>query len=101
MKVGEKIKFEGERNKYTVQACDDRYIIATKPFNAQKTVLYTIVDLERKVRGRDNLIFGHGYGSREGCEENLKRLQNNEMEVSYRYYKELEPEELQTLTTPK
>ena len=71
MKVGDNIKFEGERNRYTVQACDDRYIIATKLFNAQKTVLYTIVDLERKVRVADNLVFSHGYESQLDCEQNL------------------------------
>jgi len=100
MKVGDKIKFEGEKQRYTVQACDERYIIATKPFNAQKTVLYTIIDLERGVRGPDNLVFSHGYESQLDCEQNLKMLQAGGMEVSYRRFKKLEPEELQALTQP-
>lgn len=98
MQIDDKIKFEGEKHRYTVQACDERFIIATKPFNAQKTVLYTIIDLERKVRGRDNLIFSHGYESRSDCEENLLRLQEGSMEVSYRHFAPLSAEEISMLT---
>jgi hypothetical protein len=32
----------------------------TKPFNAQKTVLYTIIDWELGIRGPSNLIFNIG-----------------------------------------
>jgi hypothetical protein len=46
--------------------------------------MYFIIDLVRKVRGTDNLIFSHGYETKEQCEQNLKRLENGEMEVSYR-----------------
>jgi hypothetical protein len=98
MKIGDKIKFEGEKQRYTVQAFDSRYIICTKPFNVQKTVLYTIVDLERKVRGADNLVFSHGYESQLDCEQNLKSLQDGSMEVTYRNFKELEPSEIEALT---
>ena len=50
IKVGNKIKFERQKQRYTVQACNDRFIICTKPFNARKTVLYTIIDFERNER---------------------------------------------------
>ena len=60
-KVGDKIHFEGERNAYTIRACDSRYLICTKPFNPRKTVLYTIVDLQEKVRGTENLVFCMGF----------------------------------------
>ena len=56
--VGTKIKMDGERQAYKVQAANDRFAIMTKPFNAQRTYLYTITDLERGVRGPCNLIFG-------------------------------------------
>jgi hypothetical protein len=60
-KIGDKIKFKREKQRYTIQATDGRYLICTKPFNAKKTVIYTIVDLKEKIRGTDNLVFGHGY----------------------------------------
>lgn len=56
--VGSKIRMDGERQAYTVQAANDRFAIMTKPFNAKRTYLYTITDLDRKVRGPCNLIFG-------------------------------------------
>ena len=33
--VGDRIRFAGERNGYTVRASDDRYLICTKPFNCR------------------------------------------------------------------
>lgn len=88
MKIGEKIKFKEEKQRYTVQACNERFAICTKPFNCRKTVLYTIIDFQRNVRGRDNLVFGfyEGYETRGSCETALKELMNNEMEVSYRHF---------------
>lgn len=101
MKVGDKVKCVGERIRYTIQARDDRFVIMTKPFNLRKgKYLYSIVDLERGVRGRDNLVFGsfERYDTKKGAKENLKMLQEGEMEVSYRHYKKLEPEEIEQLT---
>jgi len=99
MKEGEKIKCVGEKQRYTIQARDKRFIIMTKPFNARKTYLYSIVDLERGVRGCDNLIFGafEPYNTKAGARKNLRALQNGDMEVSYRRYKKLEPEEVKQL----
>lgn len=74
MKVGDKIKFAEEKQRYTVQACDFLFLVCTKPFNPAHTVLYTIVDLEENVRGTENLIFGAGAETREQCEEMLDRL---------------------------
>jgi hypothetical protein len=87
MTVGTKVWFEEEVQGYTVKACDDRFWICTKPFNARKTYLYSIVDLKRNVRGRDNLVFGffEGYKTTEACQEALKELQTGGMEVSYRH----------------
>lgn len=49
LKVGDKIKFKSEKQRYIVKAKDNRYLICTKPFNLQKTVLYTIVDLDIEI----------------------------------------------------
>lgn len=72
--VGDKIKFEREKQRYTVQARSARYLVCNKPFNARHTVLYTIVDLQERVRGPENLIFGIGAETREQCEAMLGRL---------------------------
>jgi hypothetical protein len=74
-KVDDEIKFVGEKMAYTIQALDERFIICTKRFNLKQTVIYTIVDLKRNVRGTENLIFGFGFETRQECGEALKRLQ--------------------------
>ncbi len=86
MKVGDKIKFVGEKQRFTVQALNERFVICTKPFNLKKTVFYSIIDLKENVRGRDNLVFGFwdGYESKQSCELALEELKKGEMEVSRR-----------------
>lgn len=76
-KVGDKIRFAEERNAYTVRACDDRYLICTKPFNLRpRTVIYTIVDLKEGIRGTDGYCIGpYSYYSDEDCNAFLKELQ--------------------------
>ncbi len=83
-KVGQKIRFSSEKKPYVVRACDERYVICTKPFNPKKTVLYTIIDLKEQIRGTENLIFCMGFESDEDCKEALERLQTGESEVSHR-----------------
>lgn len=92
--IGTKIKFASEKQRYTVQASSDRFTICTKPFNARKTYLYTIIDWKRKVRGPDNLVFGsfEPYNTRDGALANLLMLEEGKMEVSYRRYKNLDIE---------
>ena len=82
--VGQKVFFAKEKRPYTVQACDERFAICTKPFNLKQTVLYTIIDPERQVRGTENLIFCMGFETTNDCQEALGRLQSGESEVSYR-----------------
>lgn len=99
MRVGDKIKLEDERQRYTVMACDDRYVVLTKPFNARKTYLYSLVDLERGVCGRCNRIFGipHDASTPEGAAAVLAELQAGTLEVSRRHFQPLSPRELATL----
>ena len=94
LKVGDKIKFESEKQRYTIQAKSDRYIICTKPFNARKTYLYSIIDLERLVRGRINLIFGliDDVNSPELAQECINDLEAGEYEVSHRHCIKLDVE---------
>ena len=82
---GQKIKFKSEKQRYTVRCSSKRYAICTKPFNAQKTVLYCIIDQWRDVRGPENLIFGMGAETDQQCLEMLVRLLDGESEVSYRH----------------
>jgi len=83
-KVGMKVKFEEEAQRYTVRACNERFAICTKPFNPRRTVLYTVVDFEQGIRGTENLVFGAGAETDEQCWEMLGRLTAGETEVSHR-----------------
>ena len=84
VKVGDKVYIPQHKRPFRVKARDERFIICTKPFNAQHTVIYFIVDLVEKRRGPDNMIFCSGYETDEDCKERLRELQNAEIEVSYR-----------------
>lgn len=87
---GSKVYFKGEKRPYEVRCRNDRFIICTKPFNLKNTVLYTIIDLARNVRGTENLIFGMGFETDEDCLDALVRLKSGESEVSYRNFVPLE-----------
>lgn len=89
--VGDRVKFYGERLAYTIRARNNRFIICSKPFNIRRTILYTIIDLVRGVRGRDNLIFGRigGYTTQQSFEDALAELDAGLMEVSRRRYVDL------------
>lgn len=84
LNVGDKIKFTEETQKYTVRACNGIFAICTKPFNLLHTVLYTIIDISRQIRGTENLVFPMGAETDEQCEEMLERLTNGESEISTR-----------------
>lgn len=84
LKPGDPVYVPNEVRPYRVKSRDDRYIICTKPYNPQRTVMYFIIDLERCVRGPDNMVFCSGYETQEQCEERLKELQEGKIEVSYR-----------------
>jgi hypothetical protein len=86
MNVGDKIKMDGETQRYTVQAFDDRYVIMTKPFNARKTYLYTIADMETYQRGPIGLVFGlpEHVNTPEGASLVLKMMRDEGWQVSRR-----------------
>ena len=82
--VGDKVYIPDQKRPFRVRARDDRYIICTKPFNPQHTVIYFIVDLVNKWRAPDNMIFCSGYGTDEQCQERLQELQSGQIELSRR-----------------
>ncbi len=105
IEVGTKIWFEGEVQGYTVQARDQRYLICTKPFNPKRTVLYCIVDLEKKIRGPENLVFSMGAETQEQCKEMLARVNGKsednvgfQTEISHRHYAPLHIRKTMTIT---
>lgn len=77
MNVGDKIYFAEERFPYVIQACDERFLICTKPFNPKHTIQYTIVDLKDGIRGADNYWKWGGfvdYKDQKECERMLRAL---------------------------
>jgi hypothetical protein len=84
LRVGSKVKFTEEKQAYTVRASNIAFAICTKPFNAQKTVLYTIIDWMNNRRGTENLVFGRGVETDEECQEMLERLTQGDSAVSER-----------------
>lgn len=83
--VGAKVWFRHEKQGYTVQASNVAFCVCTKPFNARRTVLYTIIDWEQGIRGPEDLIFGMGAETREQCQAMLDRITAGESEVSRRH----------------
>lgn len=83
-----KIKMCSERNRYTVQAYDDRFAVCTKPLNAQATYLYFVSDLKEGVRGPSNFVFGHPFdeelNTKAGAEKLLLMFQSGEAQHSRR-----------------
>ncbi len=92
--IGDKIKFKNEKRPYKITACDNRYILATKPFNLQHTYLYVLVDIEEMVRGADNFKCYGDYSNLEEAQEILKLCNDGEIEVSYRNYRRLDIEKI-------
>ena len=84
VKIGDKVYIPGHKRPFTVKARDERYIICTKPFNAQHTVIYFIVDLVERWRAPDNLLFCWGYETDEDFRERLKDLQDGIIGLSQR-----------------
>ena len=83
-KVGEKIRFYEEKQAFTVQARSENFLVCTKPYNPQKTVRYTVVDIKKNIRGSENLVFGFGAETKKQCKEMVARLESGKTEVSYR-----------------
>lgn len=101
LKTGDKVWFPGEKRPYKVRARNNRYVICTKPFNLKQTVLYTIIDLLKGVRGTENLIFCMGFETDEQCRDALLRLINGESEISRQNRAELDIERIENAVNKK
>lgn len=99
MRVGDKIKMDGERQRYTVQAFDERYVIMTKPFNARKTYLYSIADLDTFQRGPIGLVFGlpRNVDNPHDAGVMLAMMRDEGWQISRRKGKQLGPDEIAQL----
>ena len=84
IRKGSKIIFAEEKKGYIVRSIGKRYAVCTKPFNLKNTVLYTVIDIDNKIRGTENLVFGMGAETDDDCNEMLSRLECGESEISYR-----------------
>lgn len=86
-KKGMKIWFDGERNGYTIRSCNERYLVCTKPYNFRKnTVLYSIVDLWKGIRGLDGYVFSpYSYYTQEDCDNYLNDITSGKVQVSRRH----------------
>lgn len=94
---GQRIKFTEEKQSYKIMAASDRFLICTKPFNAIKSYLYTIVDLVEEVRGPDDRVFGPMYDYNDpheaqkgldaftkGVRYDVKVINTDSLEISHR-----------------
>lgn len=77
--VGDQVKLRNGVRRWTVRGvtATGRFVILTQPFNLQRTVLYTVVDFDRGIRGRDN-YYGLGYESDEDVAAALHEFQHTE-----------------------
>lgn len=81
---GTKIKWVGEKKRYTCIARSDNFIIVSKPFNLKKNdngdslVQYSIFDLTSMQCNKDNLVFSfYNYGEETDCKEALECLERS------------------------
>ena len=92
MSVGDSVQFAESKRWWKVRAVSERFVILTSPWNLPNcydaTVIYSIIDWERGVRGPDD-HYGVGYESDAEITDALRRLQLPEddmerIEVSWR-----------------
>lgn len=82
---GDKVQFAEEKTKYTVRACNDRYLICTRSYNPKKTVIYCIVDLVDDIRSTNDYVFNpYDYVLDVDCEKSLTDLIAGEYKLSRR-----------------
>src|SRR4051812_40632064 len=85
-KPGDLIKVSNLKQRFTVKAVSDRYVIATKPFNLRKTVQYFIADFEEGWRAPINLIFSpYDFKVQADIDECLKDLESGRCGLSRRH----------------
>jgi len=86
LKVGDKIYFVNENRPMVIKARTERYAIVTKPFNLQKTVLYSIIDFQNQKKAPNNMVFNsYDYKNQADIERCLLDLESGKIELSRRH----------------
>lgn len=81
LKVGNKVKFDKDKIfRWTVRAISHPFVICT---TAGDVGYYTILNLDKNVRGPDN-CYGVGYATEEKILEAIGRLVSGDLEISRR-----------------
>ena len=88
---GSKIKFHGDKNRFTVRASNKFVAVCTKgPF-------YTIVIWAEMLRGAENRVFGLGAETTSQCEKMLERVTKGSSEISHRRNEYVEIDEIRVM----
>jgi hypothetical protein len=76
---GDRVKLGATKRQWTVRGvtAGGRFAILTQPFNPKRTVLYTVIDFKRGVRGKDD-HYGLGYETDEDIKDALEMFQVTE-----------------------
>lgn len=88
--VGTKVWFRSHVRPFKVIASNRFYSVCTKPFNAKKTVIYTVVDWRNKFCGTENTLWGGGAETEEECQEMLHRITSGKSDISSRNWAKLD-----------
>lgn len=80
--VNDKIMFDNEKLWYTVQAIGGQYLVCNATL--KNDYVFTIYDMDKKIRGSDNKVFHSGYSNKEECEMRLYELLHEDLEISMR-----------------
>jgi hypothetical protein len=84
-RLGSRIWFPYQKRPYKVAAMNERFMICMKPFNLEKTYLYTIISFEEQVRGTHNMIFNcYDFATPSHLRKCLIDLTKGELKVSHR-----------------
>lgn len=80
--VGDRLKFADDGYWYTVHARNDKFIVCNAV--TKRDTYHTTIDIDKGIRGADNLVFHQGYCNTVDCEERLIDFTNGEIEISKR-----------------
>lgn len=82
VEVGVKIKFAEDNLWYTVQAFNTEFVICNAV--TKKNTYHTIIDINKNIRGSDNLVLHSGYDNMQECQDRLEEFSKGVIEISAR-----------------
>lgn len=83
LKVGDKVYFLSQTSPMTLKARSQRYLILTEPFYRNKTVYYSIVDLDNQWKApNDRIVNPYNYEEQADIDECLHDLILGKVELS-------------------